>query len=134
MGRSVMIDYTQETPQPRADEILWTRLSFLDGTYFGYYFVSDEDFAKNVDRRSLSLATNTKEPICISTKKLLNHVRNIVNQWGTLPIDEDEEFEVKLMRAVMQLSACAADQKRALNGDAPIRPLDSYPDPLKFFS
>ena len=51
MGRSVTIDYTQEPPEPRADEILWSRLSLLDGMYFGYYFVSDEDFTRSKNEK-----------------------------------------------------------------------------------
>lgn len=38
------------------------------------------------------------------------------------------------MRAFMHATACAADQKRKLDGKEPIRPLDSYPDPMKFFT
>jgi hypothetical protein len=38
-----------------------------------------------------------------------------------------------LARAFMQATACCADQKRVLDGSQPIRPLDSYPDPMKGF-
>lgn len=38
-----------------------------------------------------------------------------------------------LMRAFMGATACCADQKRKLDGLRPIRPLDSYPDPMVGF-
>lgn len=38
-----------------------------------------------------------------------------------------------LMRAFLGATACCADQHRALQGIEPIRPLDSYPDPMVGF-
>lgn len=33
----------------------------------------------------------------------------------------------------MNLGACVADQKRVIDGLKPIRPLESYPDPMAYF-
>ena len=44
-----------------------------------------------------------------------------------------EGFPNTLMRAFMAATACAADQKRVLDGKQPIRPLDSHPDPMAGF-
>ncbi|WP_417459179.1 hypothetical protein [Kordiimonas sp.] len=60
-------------------------------------------------------------------------ILNQIDRWGTLPNGQPEPHEIKLMRAIMQLSACVADQKRVIDGGHPIRPLDSYPDPMAYF-
>lgn len=59
-------------------------------------------------------------------------IKDQIDRWGTTPAGPPEQFDVKLMRALLQLSACVADQKRVLDGGQPIRPLDSYPDPLAY--
>jgi hypothetical protein len=41
-----------------------------------------------------------------------------------------EAFEIQLVRAFLAASACAADQHRALMGARPIRPLNTYPNPV----
>ena len=41
-----------------------------------------------------------------------------------------EGFPNTLMRAFLSATACAADQKRKLDGLDTIRPLESYPDPM----
>jgi hypothetical protein len=41
-----------------------------------------------------------------------------------------EGFPNTLLRAFMAATACCADQHRKLNGQRPIRPLDSYPNPM----
>ncbi len=56
-----------------------------------------------------------------------------IDRWGSLPNGQKESREIMFMRAFMQLSACAADQKRVLDGGQPIRPLHSYPNPLDYF-
>jgi hypothetical protein len=44
-----------------------------------------------------------------------------------------EGFPLTLIRAFLHATACCADQKRALDGQAPVRPLDNYPDPMVGF-
>jgi hypothetical protein len=41
-----------------------------------------------------------------------------------------ESCEHQLIRAFLNATACCADQKRLLDHKDPIRPLDSYPDPM----
>ena len=59
---------------------------------------------------------------------------DLVNHWcPEFSRQQLEPFEVQVMRAFMQATACAADQCRKLDGKEPIRPLDSYPDPMTHF-
>lgn len=60
-------------------------------------------------------------------------IRRQIERWGTTPNGPKESVDIMMMRALMQLSACVADQKRVLDGEPPIRPLDSYPDPMAYF-
>jgi hypothetical protein len=60
------------------------------------------------------------------------HINRVVNHWCPETCHH-EQFELRLMRAFMHVTACAADQKRKLDGKDPIRPLDSYPNPLTPF-
>jgi hypothetical protein len=45
----------------------------------------------------------------------------------------DESFDNRMVRAFLVAAACCADQKRVLDGKQPLRPLDSYPDPMRGF-
>ena len=49
------------------------------------------------------------------------------------PNGEPESNDINLIRAIMNLGACVADQKRVIDGLKPIRPLESYPDPMAYF-
>lgn len=60
-------------------------------------------------------------------------IKNQIERWGSLPNGQQEDMDVMMIRALMQLSACVADQKRVIDGGMPIRPLSSYPDPLAHF-
>jgi hypothetical protein len=60
-------------------------------------------------------------------------IKKQIERWGSLPNGQREEMQIMMMRALMQLSACVADQKRVIDGQRPIRPLESYPDPLAYF-
>ena len=61
-------------------------------------------------------------------------IRRQIELWGTTPYGPPESTDIKIMRALMQLSACCADQKRLLDGEQSIRPLESYPNPLAYFN
>lgn len=63
----------------------------------------------------------------------LQRLEGQIERWGSLPNGQKESRDIMLMRAFMQLSACCADQKRVLDGEQPIRPLHSYPNPLHYF-
>lgn len=41
--------------------------------------------------------------------------------------DGSEPLENRLMKALLEADSCIADLKRVIAGEAPIRPLDSYP-------
>jgi hypothetical protein len=69
----------------------------------------------------------------MDTRHFENKLRNQIDLWGTLPNGEPESNDIKLIRAIMNLSACVADQKRVIDGLKPIRPLESYPDPMAYF-
>lgn len=62
-----------------------------------------------------------------------DRIRRQIERWGTTPAGPRESFDILTMRALLQLSACVADQKRVIDGQQPIRPLHSYPDPLAYF-
>jgi hypothetical protein len=62
-----------------------------------------------------------------------DRIKNQIERWGSLPSGQRESMDVMMIRALMQLSACVADQKRVIDGGIPIRPLSSYPDPLLYF-
>jgi len=59
--------------------------------------------------------------------------QNLVDHWCPENLHH-EGMPNTLMRAFMSATACCADQKRQLDGVDPIRPLDSYPDPMYGFS
>jgi hypothetical protein len=50
-----------------------------------------------------------------------------VDHWCPSGFD-DEPFTSRLFRAFLHARACVSDQRRALAGQQPIRPLDSYPE------
>ena len=60
------------------------------------------------------------------------HIQALVKHWCPEFSQETETFPVQVMRAFLAATACAADQRRKLDGKEPIRPLDSYPNPMKF--
>ena len=62
----------------------------------------------------------------------MEHIRARVNHWCPEFSQQTEIFQVQVLRAFLAATACAADQCRKLEGKNPIRPLDSYPDPMKF--
>lgn len=59
--------------------------------------------------------------------------KNLLDHWCPKNL-QHEGMPNTLMRAFMAATACCADQKRQLDGIDPIRPLDSYPDPMYGFS
>lgn len=50
-----------------------------------------------------------------------------IKLWGNRGDFPPEDLQIQLVRAIMQLSAYAADLKRITEGLKPIRPLESYP-------
>jgi hypothetical protein len=66
--------------------------------------------------------------------ELRQHVNTILDNWCPqgkgYPV---EPFDVRLIRGFMASTAYAADAHRQLKGKQPIRPLDSYPNPLVGF-
>ena len=59
-------------------------------------------------------------------------LRRLIQHWCPENLYH-EGYPNTLMRAFMAATACAADQKRKLDGKDTIRPLDSYPDPMMGF-
>ena len=57
---------------------------------------------------------------------LFNEVSALIDKWCP-PGFEHERNEARLIRALMEANACAIDCQRVLDGQEPIRPLDSYP-------
>lgn len=39
----------------------------------------------------------------------------------------NEQFQYQFIRAFMQMRDCVKDQRRVLNGEQPVRPLEAYP-------
>lgn len=56
----------------------------------------------------------------------LRELQEAVDNWCPEQFD-DEPFTSRVFRAFLNARACALDLKRVVDGEQPIRPLDSYP-------
>ena len=58
--------------------------------------------------------------------------QRLIKHWCPANL-QHEGFPNTLMRAFMAATACCADMQRKLEGQDPIRPLNSYPNPMQGF-
>lgn len=57
---------------------------------------------------------------------LLQEIEDAVERWCPAQFRR-EPFDSQLVRALLQATACVEDLRRAMRGEAPIRPLEDYP-------